>query len=91
MQELFLRMGHGSKLPIELIPLCHYFYKNYVGCIARKGIFECGFWTMNDRLKLRIPRTSNYFEGWQNRFSKKIKYSKLSALEIFDWDPRRTE
>jgi hypothetical protein len=31
---------------------------------------------MNDRVKLRIPRISNYCEGWHNRFSKNIKYTK---------------
>jgi hypothetical protein len=65
-------------MPVELIPSCHYFENNYVGSIARNALFDCSFWTLNDRAKLRIPRTSNFCEGWHNRFSKSIKYTKPS-------------
>jgi hypothetical protein len=65
-----------AKMPVDLIPLCHYFEKNYVGSIARNALFDCSFWTLNDRVKLRIPRTSNFCEGWHNRFAKNIKYTK---------------
>jgi hypothetical protein len=65
-----------AKMPTDLIPLCHYFEKTYVGSIAKTPLFDPSFWTIHDRVKKKVPRTSNFCEGWHNRFAKCIKYTK---------------
>jgi hypothetical protein len=65
-----------SKIPHDLIPLCHFFEKAYVGSMASKPLFDPSFWSINCKVRKRIPRTSNFCEGWYNRFMRCIKYSK---------------
>jgi len=56
-----------EKLTQEMRPLVKYFGQTYVG-VYNEPTFSIEFWNLSDRILLNIPKTSNFVEGWHNKF-----------------------
>ena len=42
----------------------------YVGTVTRDPMFPIEFWNIAERIQLGIPKTSNFAEGFHNKFRK---------------------
>jgi len=51
-------------LDSELMPLAEYLESIYIGTVTQEANFPIAFW--NERVKLDVPRISNFIEGWHN-------------------------
>lgn len=65
-----------ASFPEELYPLAEYFESTYIGSTIRDPTFDIEIWNLNGRVKQDIPRTSNFIEGWHNRFQTFLKTTK---------------
>ena len=73
-KQVNTRFRHVMKIiPKELKPLAEYFELTYVGTATRNPMFPIKFWNVHDRVKDGIPKTSNFAEGFHNKFHKYLK------------------
>jgi len=59
----------------DLKPLLEYFSSAYVG-IFKDPLYPIEFWNLSDRIFVNVPKTSNFVEGWHNKFQRSIGHSK---------------
>ncbi len=69
-RDVLRRFGEIVKLlPQELIPLAQYFETNYVGTAVTEPLFPVQFWNVYTRVLDGVPRTSNFVEGFHNKWN----------------------
>jgi len=67
----------------DLKPLAQYFEYTYVGTATSEPLFSISFWNVYDRVKYNVPRTSNFIEGWHNKFQKLLKTHAPTMWKFF--------
>jgi len=82
-------------LPAEFDGILKYFKSTYIkGRNGRPPLFSINLWNVYDRVRKKLPRTSNYIEGWHNRFRlslQSLRPSMWKFLFVLHKEQERTE
>jgi len=64
-----------GELSKNMKPILEYFSQTYIG-VFNDPIFPVEFWNLSDRILVNVPKTSNFVEGWHNKFQRSLQHSK---------------